>query len=221
MKYLLYICLTTSLLLLSACADSTEGNEQNKAKQDSDAKIEQDKKTNEQSDNKNDDDKKNLFSTGNFKTLKGKTNVGTYETGPLTFNIKYAAVKKGKVESEILKNRLSEDKIEFVEVVMTLESKEKNINFTEKNFQLTTNTGEKFNKPEGLMSTGLNIDFAYSDSNFGSGDYYVTVTYILDKTKAEDVEEVKLNVKAPTDENGNAIGEDLHVNIPVSKIDSQ
>lgn len=215
MKHLLYICLSISLLILSACSDNSEGNEQNKAKQDSDSKVEQDQKTSEQSDNNNDGNDDDMFSMGDFETLKGKNAVGTYETGPISITIKSVAVKRGETNEDFLNGRLPEGEIEFVKVLMTMTSEKNDINFTEDNFQLTTDSGEKFNKPEGLMSTALNIDFAYSGSDTGSGDYYVTVAYILEQSKAEALEEVNFYVKAPTDQNGNSLGENINVEIPI------
>lgn len=216
MKQLLYICLFISLLILSACSDSSESTEQNKATQDSDSKVEQNQKTSEQSENNNEDNDDGMFSMGDFETLKGKNDVGKYETGPISLTIKSVAVKRGETNEDFLNGRLPEGEIEFVEVLMTMTSDKNDINFTEDNFQLTTDSGEKFNKPEGLMSTALNIDFAYTGSDTGSGDYYVTVTYILEQTKVESLEEVNFYVKAPTDQNGNSIGEDINVDIPVS-----
>lgn len=46
---------------------------------------------------------------------------------------------------------------------------------------MTTDSGEEFKKPIGLLSSLLDIGYR------GSGEYNVTVAYILDKYKAEDI----------------------------------
>ncbi|WP_200411708.1 hypothetical protein [Virgibacillus salexigens] len=219
MKNLLYICLSISLLILSACGDNSEENEQNMEMQDNDSKVEQDQTTSDQDNKGSNDD--GMFSMGEFKTLKGKNDVGTYETGPISLTIKSVAVKRGELNENYPNDRLPEGEIEFIEILMTMTSEKDNINFTEDNFQLTTNSGENFSKPEGLMSTALNIDFAYSGSETGPEDYYVTVAYILEQSKAESLEEVNFHVKAPTDQSGNSLDKDINVDIPVSSTGSE
>ncbi|RCW77306.1 hypothetical protein [Saliterribacillus persicus] len=211
MKYSLYICLSISLLIVSACSVNSDKNEQNSANEDGDSPVEKNQTTNDQ---ENNDD--SIFSMGEFETLKGKNDVGTYETGPISIMIKSVAVKRGEINKDFLNGRLPEGKIEFIEVHMTVTSEKENINFTEDNFQLTTDSGEEFHKPEGLMSTALNINFAYIDSDTGAGDYYVTVSYILEESMTESLEEVNFHVKAPTDQNDNSLGEDIDIDIPVS-----
>ncbi|WP_163580104.1 hypothetical protein [Gracilibacillus saliphilus] len=213
MKNLFYICFSL-LLILSACDLNSESQEQN-----SDSQVEQEQTKNDQEDNESKD--RDLFGMGDFEILKEKTDIGTYKIGPISLVIKSIAVERGELNniSEILQERLPKGEIEVIEVLMTMTSERKDIEFTQDNFQLTTDAGEHFNKPEGLMSTALNSDFAYTDSETGSGDYYVTVSYILGQSKAEALEEVEFHVKAPTDSNGESLGEDIHTTIPILPVE--
>lgn len=218
MKHLLYICLSISLLL-SACSDNSEGNEQNKANQDSDSKVEQDQTTSEQADNNNgnnDNNDDDMFSMGDFETLKGKNDVGTYETGSVFFNIKSVTVQRGEL-NETFSNNATEGEIELVQILMKLNTTKKDINFTEENFQLSTNSGKTVIELEGFLSTSLLTDYAYTDTKDNPKDYFVTLTYILDEIKPETLQQVNLYVEPPTDQNGDPLGESIEIDIPLSE----
>lgn len=208
MKNLLYIYLFISLLLLSACSDDPEINEQNsQAQQKSGSEVEQDQTESAKSDN---DNESGMFSMGDFENLKEKNDLGTYESGPISFGIKSVTVKRGEINEAFL-NGLPDGEVEFIKIVMNLTSKRNNINFTEENFQLKTDSGEKFKEPNALMSSVLDISYR------GSGEYNVTVTYLLEKTKADDIQKINFYAKAPTDKNGQPLGKDINIDINFSK----
>jgi hypothetical protein len=150
------------------------------------------------------------FSLGDFESIKVKKDIGSFESGPISFSVESVSVYRGKLDPIYTQGVLPEDEIELVTFILYISSENQDIVFDEEHFELTTDSGEVFNEPNGSLSS------AVYPLVLSSKERYTNVTYLLEKSKGEDIKRVKFRVKAPMDKSGQPLGENINIDIDLS-----
>ncbi len=147
---------------------------------------------------------------GNFETFSMKENLGTIKSGPLSFKMKKVSVLKGIVDPGYRQGKLPDKKIDVVTFNLYGESEEREFQFDETHFTLRTGKGEIVEEPNGMLSSAV---FPLA---FVSGERFTVITFLLEESKAEEIQNVTFQIKAPTDKNGEPLGEDVKLDIDLS-----
>ncbi|MCM3739187.1 hypothetical protein M3210_02780 [Oceanobacillus luteolus] len=228
MKKLLLIFVLFLSLVIAACGDSEDNADSNDASGASDETTEEVEETADKSEdateeeNEEEDTNENKTAEGHKigdvitneageSTLVSLTNdVGTFESGPIVLTIEKANGVSMNVSDEFV-DMFGGEELEYIQVDMTVENtSEDHITFYASQAVMTTSTGEQI-EPDMLMSD--HIDGEYLGSVTKSG----TSFYILENSKAEDVESIKLFYDAAIDEEWENVGEKIEVEIPLNK----
>ena len=147
---------------------------------------------------------------GESTLVSRSDDVGTFESGPIKMTIEKANGVSMKVNPDYV-DVFGGEELEYIQVDMTVENtSEEHITFYASQATLTTSTGEQL-EPDMLMSD--HIDGEYLGAVTKSG----TSFYILENSKAEDVESIKLFYSAAIDEDWEDVGEKIEVEIPLEK----
>lgn len=138
----------------------------------------------------------------------------TGETGPFKYTIAAIQVSKVTALTESAAELLDIEKDEEVTVV-TIQASAENTSDDTNSFyigqaQLTSNTKEQVDC-DMLFSEYIDGEF------LGKVVHEGTLTYILPKTKAEELLQITLHIDAPHDENFENIGENIKIDIKIEK----
>ncbi len=145
------------------------------------------------------------------QTLVSRTDdVGTFESGPINLTI-----EKVNGVSANLKGDLAEimetDQLEYIQVDMNVENtSEETVSFYASQATMTTNTGEQL-EPDMLMSEHIDGEFIGQVNKSG------TSFYILENSKAENVESIRLIFSAASNDNFEDIGEEIDIEVDLKK----
>lgn len=132
---------------------------------------------------------------GTFTVEHKLDDVGTFEQGPITFNIDSVMAVSGELsEEEFSWTDLEDPNVEFVQVEMSAEnSSEETLTFYPDQATITTNTGEQL---ESDMFLG-----DYMESEFiGQVNHQGNSVYLLNETNAADLESIRFLADPPSDE---------------------
>lgn len=213
-------------LILAACGGGTDNtNEENDLEESAQGSTdnnqeEQDMENNEEdtetmtSEENEDSDAavgEVVTNEGGESTLVSRTDdVGTFESGPIKMTIQKANGVSMNVSPDYV-DVFGGEELEYIQVDMTVENtSEEHITFYASQATLTTSTGEQL-EPDMLWSD--HIDGEYLRAVTKSG----TSFYMLENSKAEDVESIKLYYSAAIDEEWEDVGEKIEVEINLEK----
>ncbi len=144
---------------------------------------------------------------GVFTVVKGSTEVFETEAGPVKLWIDRALVSSGQVEGSFV-DIIGNENIEVIQVEMNIENiSDEVISLPLGKATLVTNTGEEIEESDTFMSEFVQ-DEVYPGTRFNG-----VFTYILEETKAEDVESFILRWPPATDQNGKAVEEEGEIEI--------
>ncbi|MDE5414214.1 hypothetical protein [Alkalihalobacterium chitinilyticum] len=139
---------------------------------------------------------------GAFTLIARNDQVETQETGPMILNIPQVNAASAKLKGDVAEFLETED-IEYIQIDMEVENtSEDTITFYPAQATITTNTGEQL-ESDIWLSDHIDGDF------FGQVKQEGSQYFILEKSKAEEIEWVRILISAPLDENWNSLGEDL------------
>lgn len=146
---------------------------------------------------------------GSFKLLKRNSDVEPITTGPFTITIPQVNAISGTVKPDYVDMMGGKEQLEYIQIDMEIAHNEEGNNSLLSNIsQITTSTGEQI-EADMLMSEQVDSDFIGKVNKKGS--YY----YILQDSKAADVEWVRLIMEAPnTTETMEPVGEKIDIEIP-------
>ncbi|RWZ54525.1 hypothetical protein EQV77_14745 [Halobacillus fulvus] len=145
-------------------------------------------------------------SQGSFKRFSWKEDIGTYEIGPLTIDISDASLVSGTYTDELITSSIGREDVEYISVGTVISTSNENITFTWDHLSLTTSTGEEVS-PNDSMSDQLTQDVLSEKDLFRFFKFY------LDESKVKNIQYVILHIKAPKNDEGESLGEDLDVKI--------
>ncbi|WP_339284966.1 hypothetical protein [Oceanobacillus sp. FSL K6-3682] len=221
MKKLLFL-LVGMMLFLAACSDdnkdssagtSTEdgGTAEASAEEENNSEENEESATEENDENTESEVGDVVTNEGGESTLVSKTdNIGTFESGPIELTINKVNGVSMAVNEDYV-DAFETDQLEYIQVDMEVENtSDDNVDFYASQAILTTSTGEQL-EPDFLMSDHIDGEF-FGNVNKSGSSYYV-----LENSKAEDVESVRLIFSGTSDENFETIGEDIDVEIDLNK----
>lgn len=214
MKKILFVSLF--VLFLAACGgeaeeSGSEADASETATEETSASESTETMTEEENENKEASVGDTIKNESGETTLVSRTDdVGTFETGPIVLNIKKVNGASAKFNSETAEI-LGSENVEYIQVDVEVENtSEENVTFYPSQATLTTSTGEQL-EPDMLMSEHIDGEFIGAVKKSG------TNIYILENSKAEDVESVRLIYSAPVDENYEDIGEEIDTEVTLQK----
>ncbi|GAE31893.1 hypothetical protein [Halalkalibacter hemicellulosilyticus] len=139
---------------------------------------------------------------GSFTLVSRQDEIDTQETGPIVLNVAQVNATSAQIEGD-LANFMETDEIEYIQIDFEVENtSEETITFFAGQATITTNTGEQL---ESDMWLSDHIDGEYIGAVRKSGSQF----FILENSKAEDIEWVRILINAPFDDDWNDLGEDL------------
>ncbi|GEN89233.1 DUF4352 domain-containing protein [Oceanobacillus sojae] len=221
MKKLLFL-LVGMMLFLAACSDDSKDSSAGTSTEDggtAEASAEEENNSEENEESATEENDENTESEvgdvvtneGGESTLVSKTdNIGTFESGPIELTINKVNGVSMAVNEDYV-DAFETDQLEYIQVDMEVENtSDDNVDFYASQAILTTSTGEQL-EPDFLMSDHIDGEF-FGNVNKSGSSYYV-----LENSKAEDVESVRLIFSGTSDENFETIGEDIDVEIDLNK----
>lgn len=218
MKKILFLFLALSLFLV-ACGDDnakkeTDNNEASAADESSEGATEEkdsEKMTSEENESKDaavGDVVTN--EAGEAKLVSRTDDVGTFESGPIKLTIDKANGVSMAVSDEYIE-LFETEQLEYIQLDMNVENtSDENITFYASQAIITTSTGEQL---ESDMVMSDHIDGEYIGAVKKSGSSF----FMLENSKVEDVESIRVIFSAATDENYEDVGEEIDIEIDLAK----
>ncbi|MBN8234047.1 hypothetical protein JF544_02265 [Halobacillus kuroshimensis] len=114
----------------------------------------------------------------------------------------------GTITDPIILNKIGKENIDYINIGLDIDTTDEDINFSSEHLKLTTNTGETFESPHDFMSD--QVEMQYIKESFTRSRM---IAYLFETSTVEDIESVDLLIKAPTDSNGQPLGEDANIKI--------
>jgi hypothetical protein len=143
---------------------------------------------------------------GEFTLLGRNDKVEPMQTGPIKLEIPQVNKTTGKLKGS-MKEMFESDVANYIQVDVKVENTtDETISFYPDQATITTNTGEQVNS-ELMMSDDVGGDFIGKIKKEGS------VFFFLEKSKAEDIEWVRLLIDAPHNENLESLGEPIDIKV--------
>ncbi|WP_062049199.1 hypothetical protein [Bacillus sp. JCM 19034] len=216
MKKLLYSMLfITFICTIIACsnedATTTEGNndEENVVDQDHNNVDHQDSGA-DTSDSEDDlEDNTTDNQDGLFTVISGRDDVEIV-SGPLDLYAGFIGLYSAQLRNDFAQH-MGTDHLDFIAFDFSIfNTSEETVIFPTDQATLTTNTGEHLtidSKMVNYFDESLDDEYAGNEREFGS------LFFVLESSKSEEIEWVEIHIDAPTDEELNAIGEDINLRI--------
>ncbi|KMK77026.1 hypothetical protein [Alkalihalobacillus pseudalcaliphilus] len=143
---------------------------------------------------------------GTFTLIARQDEVETIETGPMVLTIPQVNASSAELKGD-LKAFLEADSIEYIQIDMEVENTSGDtISFYPAQATITTNTGEQL-ESDLWLSDHIDGDFIGQVSKEGSQ------FFILEKSKAEEIEWVRILINSPHDDDWNDVGEDVDITV--------
>lgn len=218
MKKLLIVLFVVMLTVFAACGDSSDGKvdesgEEVNGKAETKADNEDEGKTMTSEENESTEATVGdvITNEAGASTLVSRTDdIGTFESGPIQLTIKKANGVSMDVSDDYI-DYFEAEELEYIQVDLQVENtSEDNVTFYASQAIMTTSTGEQL-EPDMLLSDHIDGDY------FGKVNKSGTSFYVLENSKAEDVESIRLIFSAAHDENFEDIGEELDIEIELNK----
>ncbi|KPB06102.1 hypothetical protein [Bacillus sp. CHD6a] len=150
---------------------------------------------------------------GSFTYHARNNQLKPIETDSFTINVDKVSVMSGKLAGGF-KEYMGQEEIEYIQFDLEIENKTSNsLNFEAYQASIVTNTGEEVAAPDSRLTT-KSEDTAELNEKFAGGEKKQgAIFFLLEETKAEDVEWVEIQMKAPLNENNEKVGEDLNIKV--------
>lgn len=144
---------------------------------------------------------------GDFTFHSRNDQVETVESGSVKMDFDQVAGISGVLSPEFAEH-VGQDRLEYIQVdIQVINTSTDPINFDAYQATMITSTGEEIPAPNPKLGPPPEGNFA------GEEKKQASVFYVLEKSKAEDVEWIRLVIKAPTNESNEKVGEDLDIKV--------
>ncbi|WP_223703612.1 hypothetical protein [Sutcliffiella deserti] len=144
---------------------------------------------------------------GDFTFHSRNDQVEGQESGPLTIEFDQVAAISGVLAGDFAEY-VGVDAIEYIQVDIQVENTSADpIDFPAYQATVITSTGEEITAPDPKLGVPPEGNFEGEETKQAS------VFYVLESSKAEEVEWVRIIMEAPRDGNGEKIGEDLDIRV--------
>ncbi|ADH97773.1 hypothetical protein [Salisediminibacterium selenitireducens] len=210
-----------TLIMLAACGNDGEDNQEandnggNQETQENTAGTNEEAETNDSSENGNSDSNdewetqvgETIENEGGVFTLHARAEpVDPVETGPVVVEIDQLNVQSGDLSGEMAEF-METDRLEMIQLDLSVaNTSDEDIAFYADQAEIATSTGEQ-----------LQADFWLSDSiggeMMGNTSSQGTLFFVLESTSAEEVEHIRIRWSAPQDDNYDSIGEDVDLTV--------
>ncbi|WP_079478715.1 hypothetical protein [Halobacillus salinus] len=148
-----------------------------------------------------DDGNSNSFSLGSFETIKENKDLGTYELGPLSIEMKGVYLQEGTLNEGLPRERYGKE-VELVVLMMRTNAEHTDLEFANEHFSIKVGN-EKVDEPSVLLSSAI-YPLALEME-----DRPAQMTFVLEETEVKSVEEVQLTIAPPISEAGEPLGEEI------------
>ncbi|MBN8233891.1 hypothetical protein JF544_01475 [Halobacillus kuroshimensis] len=184
------------VIIVAGCDDSIDVSESKKANSTQEQPASTERQERESDGYKMDTEN---WEMGSFDTVKKKVDIGEYQTGPISIDVKRVSLRKWNFNTEAYES-LPEGEQQVLELFIKIATTDNEINFTDKNFHVTTDTGETFREAGKHLSSYLNGRYMFEAKTSRTLVYYL-------EGNLEEVNKVNFIIDAPTNENGESLGE--------------
>ncbi|NLP52378.1 hypothetical protein [Bacillus sp. RO1] len=150
---------------------------------------------------------------GSFTYHARNNRLKPIETDSFNINVDKVSVMSGKLAGGF-KDYMGQEEIEYIQFDLEVENKTSDsLNFEAYQASIVTNTGEEVAAPDSRLTTKSEDTIELNEKFAGGEKKQGAIFFLLEETKAEDVEWVQINMKAPVDENNEKIGEDIQIKV--------
>ncbi|QFT87799.1 Telomeric repeat-binding factor 2 [Bacillus sp. THAF10] len=204
-KYLTLLCMALLVVVMTACtSDEKENTEDNKP---NDHEFAEEIPESEAEESQVPVGETAHTEGGSFTYHARNNRLKPIETATYTVDFDKVSAISGELAGGF-KEYLGEDEIEYIQLDIEVTNKsDANINFDAYSAKIVTSTGETIETPNPMLSSQIEGKFAPEEMKQGS------IFFLLEKSKAEEVEWVQIIMKAPLDENNKEIGEELNIKV--------
>jgi hypothetical protein len=144
---------------------------------------------------------------GSFTYHARNNRLKVIETESFSVNFDKVSAISGELDGGF-KEYLGKDQIEYIQLDIEVENTSSNpMNLNAYQASIVTSTGEEIDVPNSKLSSPLDEKFAPEEKKQGS------IFYLLEKSKAEEVEWVQIIIEGPKDENNEKVGEDINIKV--------
>jgi hypothetical protein len=161
--------------------------------------------------NNGDDSSDSESDYGDFEKVKYAQDIGSFQSGPISLELREVMTVSGSFNDQYYIDQIGKKDVEYIQIGMMISMSEENINFDSHHFTLTTDTDEELDDPNESFGTKIEPKYLSKDGTFR------IMFYFLEDSKAEDIDEITMHVKAPTDSEGNPLGDDIKANIELKR----
>ncbi|WP_078382179.1 hypothetical protein [Sutcliffiella halmapala] len=211
MKKLVALSMTALLAaMMSACSDETNNATENK-----DPVEQNEKKEDGPSGSTNQTDPDWITPVGETISTEGgdftfharNDKVEAVETGSLTVDFDQVATISGALSPEFAEY-VGVDELEYIQLdIQVVNNSQESITFDAYQATVITNTGEEITMPNPKLGPPPEGNFE------GEEKKQASIFYVLESSKAEEVEWVRIIMEAPRDKNDEKVGEDLDIKV--------
>jgi hypothetical protein len=214
MKYTQILLLFLALMTVSGCINNDESTNQSKEKSEksekSDPVLIQEHSFGLGTDS----------GESEFYRYQSLNNIGTYEIGPINFNVEGAEAVQGSFTNDNYEGFSIEanetiDMVNFhirFELIKGIDD----FTFNEKHLHLITEDGEEIERPHELLSSVVNASILKSTKK-SNESFLRQFSFRLKESTAEEIEEATLIIDPPVDNNGDSLGEQIEIEVDFSK----
>ncbi|MGD6776911.1 hypothetical protein [Sutcliffiella horikoshii] len=150
---------------------------------------------------------------GSFTYHARNNRLKPIETESFTINVDKVSVMSGKLAGGF-KDYMGQDEIKYIQFDLEVENKTSDsLNFEAYQASIVTNTGEEIAAPDSRLTTKSEDTGELNEKFTGGEKKQGAIFFLLEETKAEDVEWVQINMKAPVDEDDEKVGEDVKIKV--------
>lgn len=150
---------------------------------------------------------------GSFTYHARNNRLKPIETDSFNINVDKVSVMSGKLAGGF-KEYMGQDEIQYIQFDLEVENKTSDaLNFEAYQASIVTNTGEEIAAPDSRLTTKSEDTGELNEKYTGGEKKQGAIFFLLEETKAEDVEWVQINMKAPVDENDEKVGEDIKIKV--------
>lgn len=225
-KFITGMSLAT-LLVIAACGNENEGNEDTSVNAEGNSTEENagnnnEEANDEQANGTNDSDEaadeiaedgwetevgETVENEGGVFTLHARADdIDTIETGPVVMEIEQLNAQSGELSGEMAEF-METDQLEMIQMDISVENtSDEDIMFYADQAEIATSTGEQL-QADMWLSDHLGGDMMGNTSSSG------TIFFVLENSNAEDVEHVRITWNAPNNEDFESIGEDVDITV--------
>lgn len=209
MKKVATVVLLSTLLLLIGCSEdnsSTDVEPNDQQNEESNAEVPESEVDKNDEEYETQEGETTENEGGTFTLHTRQDEIDTIKTGPIIMEIEQLNTVSGELSGD-LADFLESDHIEYIQMDLVVENtSDEDVTFYSAQAEIATSTGEQL-EPDMWMSDHIKGDLMSGTQHSGS------LFFILENSKAEDVESIRIKWSAPHNEDWEDVGEAVDIEI--------